>query len=297
VLAGLNFVSAITDGLKAKMTELGYVEGKNIVYDVQATDFDLAKYKSVLQKFVADKVDAIFVFPTEASLEAKSATQGTNIPVVFNFAFIEGMGLVDSVRAPGGNITGVRYPGPDIAIKRFEIMRALVPQAKRMLIPYQKGYPIVTPQVDAMRPAALAAGVELVEMPANDAADLQAQLQAFDQSANNKVDAILFVAEPLTVTPEPFAVLGKYGAEHKIPVGGALMSVDGYDSIFGVNVDAVPSGKLGAPLLDKIFKGIPAGTIPVVSAEGFFQLNYKAAQALGLKVPDGLLQQANEIIR
>ena len=108
----------------------------------------MTKYKSVLQKFVADKVDAIFVFPTEASLEAKTATQGTNIPVVFNFAFIEGMGLVDSVRAPGGNITGVRYPGPDIAIKRFEIMRALVPQAKRMLIPYQKGYPIVTPQVE-----------------------------------------------------------------------------------------------------------------------------------------------------
>ena len=116
-----------------------------------------------------------------------------------------------------------------------------------------------------MRPAALAAGVELVEVPANDAADLQAQLQALHQSADNRVDAILFVAEPLTVTPDPFAVLGKYAAEHKIPVGGALMSADGYDSIFGVNVDNVCLGKQAAPLLDKIFKGIPAGTIPGVS--------------------------------
>jgi putative ABC transport system substrate-binding protein len=297
VLSGLSFVANITDGLKARMTELGYVEGKNITYDVQTTDFDIARYKSIVQKFVADKVDLIFVFPTEAALEAKAATQGTNIPVVFSFAFIEGMGLVDSVRAPGGNITGVRYPGPDIALKRFEMMRELVPQAKRMLIPYQKGYPIVGPQVDALRPVAKAAGIELVEMPAADAADLKAQLQALDQSANNKVDAILFVAEPLTVTPEPFAVLAKYGAEHKIPVGGALMSAGGYDSIYGVNVDGVPAGKLAAPLLDKIFKGIAAGTIPVVSAENFIQINYKAAQALGITVPDGLLKQADEIIR
>ena len=296
VLSGLSFVANITDGLKAKMTELGYVEGKNITYDVQATDFDMDKYKSILKKFVDDKVDVIFVFPTEASLEAKAATQGTNIPVVFSFALIEGMGLVDSVRAPGGNVTGVRYPGPDIAAKRFELMRELVPQAKRIMIPYQKGYPIVTPQLEAVRPAAQAAGVELVEVPANDAADLAAQLQALAQ-AGEKFDGILLLAEPLTVTPEPFAVLGKFAAEQNLPIGGALMSAGGYNSIFGVNVDNIAVGKQAAPLIDKIFKGISAGTIPVVSAENYIQVNYKAAQEQGITVPDGMLKQANEIIR
>jgi putative ABC transport system substrate-binding protein len=297
VLSGLSFVANITDGLKAKMTELGYVEGKNITYDVQATDFDLAKYKSILQKFVADKVDVIFVFPTEATMEAKAATQGTNIPVVFDFCLIEGMGIVDSVRAPGGNITGVRYPGPDIAAKRFEIMHELVPQAKRMLIPYQKGYPIVTPQLEALRPVAQAAGVTLVELPADNTADLEAQLQARAQSADIGFDVILFVAEPLTVTPDAFAVLGKFAAEHKVPIGGALMSVGGYDSVFGVNVDNIAVGKQAAPLIDKVFKGISAGTIPVVSAENYIQINYKAAQNLGLTVSEGLLNQANEVIR
>jgi putative tryptophan/tyrosine transport system substrate-binding protein len=296
VLSGLSFVANITDGLKAKMTELGYVEGKNISYDVQATDFDMDKYKSILKKFVDDKVDVIFVFPTEASMEAKAATQGTNIPVVFDFCLIEGMGIVDSVRAPGGNITGVRYPGPDIAAKRFELMRQLVPQAKRILIPYQKGYPIVTPQLEAVRPLAQAAGIDLVEVPAADAADLEAQLQALAQ-ADKSVDAIMFVAEPLTVTPDPFIVLGKFAAEHKIPIGGALMSVGGYESIFGVNVDNIAVGKQAAPLLDKIFKGIPAGTIPVVSAENYIQVNYKAAQEQGITVPEGMLNQANEVIR
>jgi len=279
------------------MTELGYVEGKNIVYDVQKTNFDMAAYKSILKKFVADKVDLIFVFPTEATQEAKAATQGTNIPVVFAFAQVEGMNLINSVREPGGNITGVRYPGPDIAVKRFEVMHELVPQAKRMLIPYQKGYPIVASQLDLVRPAAAAAGVTVIEAPADNAAELDTILQARAKSADGSVDAILLIAEPLVLTPDTFTVIGKFAAEHKIPIGGALMSAGGYDSVFGVNVQNVAVGKQAAPLLDKIFKGTSAGTIPVVSAENYFQFNYAVAQALGLKVSEGLLGQANEVIR
>jgi len=297
VLSGLDFVADITDGLKVKMTELGYVEGKNIVYDVQKTNFDMAAYKSILQKFVADKVDVIFVFPTEASQEAKAATQGTNIPVVFAFAQVEGMGLVNSVREPGGNITGVRYPGPDLAVKRFEVMHELVPQAKRMLVPYQKGYPIVASQLELVRPAAAAAGVTLVEAPADNAAELETILQAQAKSADASPDAILLLAEPLAVTPDAFAVMGKFAAEHKLPIGGALMSAGGYASVYGVNVQNVAVGKQAAPLIDKIFKGTSAGAIPVVSAENYFQINYTAAQDLGIKVSEGLLGQANEVIR
>jgi len=297
VLSGLDFVANITDGLKTKMTELGYIEGKNIIYDVQKTNFDMDAYKRILKKFVTDKVDVIFVFPTEASLEAKAATQGTSIPVVFAFAQVEGMGLINSVREPGGNITGVRYPGPDLAVKRFEVMRELAPQARRMLIPYQKGYPIVTSQLEALRPVAAAAGITLVELPANNAAELEAALQTRAKSADVGFDAILFVAEPLAVTPDAFAVMGKFAYERKMPIGGALMEAGGYGSVFGVNVENVAVGKQAAPLIDKILKGTPAGTIPVVSAESYFQINYKVAQDLGIKVPEGLLRQANEVIR
>jgi putative ABC transport system substrate-binding protein len=137
----------------------------------------------------------------------------------------------------------------------------------------------------------------LVEAPADNAAELETLLQARAKSADVGVDAILMLVDPLAVTPDAFAVMGKFAAEHKLPIGGALMSAGGYDSIFGVNVQNVAVGKQAAPLIDKIFKGTPAGTIPVVSAENYFQFNYKAAQALGLKVPEGLLGQANEIIR
>jgi putative ABC transport system substrate-binding protein len=297
VLSGLDYVADITDGFKTAMAELGYVEGENIVYDVQKTNFDMAVYKSILQKFVADKVDLIFVFPTEASLEAKAATQGTDIPVVFSFALIEGMGLVDSVREPGGNITGVRYPGPDIALRRFEIMRELAPEAKRMWIPYQRGYPIVAPQLEILYPAAEAAGITLIEAPADNAAELEADLQARAASADIGLDAILFLAEPLAVTSDAFEVMGKFAAEHKIPIGGALMEAGGYGSIFGVNVDTVRIGRQAAPLADKVLRGTPAGTIPVVSAENFLQIDYKVAQQLGVEVPDSLLGMADEVIR
>jgi putative ABC transport system substrate-binding protein len=298
ILSGLDFVAVIVDGFKSKMTELGYVEGKNIVYDVQRTNFDLAVYRKILNKFVEDKVDLIVVFPTEATMEAKAATQGTDIPVVFTFSLIEGMDIVKDVREPGGNITGVRYPGPDVALKRFEIMREIAPQAKRYYVPYQKDYPICAPQLEMLRPAAVAAGITLVEFPAADKEALQADLDARAKSADLGFDAIFLIVEPLTVTPEPYAVVGKFAHEHKLPIGGALMAPDeSYGSIFGVSVNPVVSGKLAAPLADKVLKGMPAGTIPVVSDESFFQINYKAAQEFGVTVPEGLLKQANEVIR
>ena len=297
ILSGLNYIAEAADGFKAKMTELGYVEGKNIVYDHQKTDFDMAVYKNILKKFVADKVDLIFVFPTEASQEAKTATQGTNIPVVFTVANIEGTGLVNSVREPGGNITGVRYPGPDIALQRFEIMCELAPQAKRMWIPYQRGYPIVASQLEVLRLTAASAGVTLIEAPASNAAELQTELEAKAQSADIGMDAILFLAEPLAVTPDAFEVMCKFAAEHKIPIAGALMIVGGCESVFGVHVNNFNVGRQAAPLADKILRGIPAGTIPVVSAEPYFQLDYKAAQELGMNVSEGLLSRADEIIR
>jgi putative ABC transport system substrate-binding protein len=297
ILSGLDYLLDTADGFKAKMTELGYVEGENIVYDFQKTNFDPAEEQRILEKFVADKVDLIFVFPTEVSMAAKAATQGTDIPVLFAVANIEDTGLVNSVRTPGGNVTGVRYPGPDIALKRLEIMQRLAPDAKRIYVPYQRGYPIVASQLEVLYPAAEAAGVTLIEAPADNAAELETDLQARAQSADIGIDAILFIAEPLSVNLDAFAVLGKFAAEHNIPIGGTLITVGEYSSIFGVNVEPNKVGQQAAPLADKILKGIPAGTIPVTSGENFFQINYKAAQELGLTVPESLLAQAAEIIR
>jgi putative ABC transport system substrate-binding protein len=297
ILCGLDYIFNITDGFKAKMTELGYAEGSNILYDIQSTNFEPGREEQILKQFIKDKVDLIFTFPTEVSMAAKAVTEGTNIPVLFSFANIEDTGLVKSVRRPGGNITGVRYPGPDIAIKRFEIMLELVPEAKRIWIPYQRGYPIVGSQMKVLKRAAAPLGIQLEEFPADDASEIQAYLNQREKWTNISMDAILFVAEPLAVTADAFAVIGKFAHEHQIPVGGAMISVGNYSSIFGVNVNILKTGEQAAIPADKIFKGTPAGTIPVISAESFFEIDYKTAKKFGLKISEGLLSRADKIIR
>jgi putative ABC transport system substrate-binding protein len=296
ILSGLDFFAPTADGFKAKMTELGYIEGKNIVYDLQKTNFDEAVQEQIIKKFVADKVDLIFVFPTEASIQAKAIAEGSGIPVLFANASLEGNTLVESVGTPGGNITGVQFPTTDNALKRFEILRELLPDAKRVWVAYLNGYPVVEPELAALRPIAAAAGITFVEVPATSPADIQADLDARSGS-DIGMDAILIIPEPLTAGPDAFAVIGKFAAEHKVPVGGALLMNEDYSSIFGYTPDSVKVGEQAAVLADKIFKGTPAGTIPVASSDSYLTINYKMAQELGITVPDGLLNQASEVIR
>lgn len=296
ILAGLEYAFDIVIGFKEKMTELGYVEGKNVVYDVQYSNFDMDEYKKILQKFVADKVDLIFTFPTEATIEAKLATADSKIPVVFCFCNIEDNNLINSVREPGGNVTGIRYPGPDLTVKRFELLRAILPEATRLWIPHQKGYPVDC-QIDALIPVAEATGVQIEFFPAADAGELQAELERRGKAGDPGFDAILFLAEPLTVTPDAFSVLNNFAAPRRIPMAGALISEGDYGTIFGVNVDFIPTGRQAASVVDKILKGANPAVTPVISSESFIQINYKIAQKLGLNISETILNQADEIIR
>jgi len=295
ILSGLNYIGDTADGFRARMSELGYVEGENITYDIQRTDFDMAVYQSIAEKFVADEVDLILVFPTEASIVAKTVAEGSGVPVLFTYAIIEDMGLVESLRSPGGNITGVRYPSGDIALKRLEMLLDIAPQVKRIYMPYQRGYPIVPGQLEVLHPAAEAAGVTLIEAPADNAAELQSLLDA--QPAEGGFDAILMLVEPLLVGPDAYLVIASYAYEHDIPIGGTYVVAGDLKTIFSVGVNSYDAGTLAAPLADKILQGTQAGSIPVASSEPYIEIDISTAQHFGLIVPEGLLRQANRIIR
>ena len=111
------------------------------------------------------------------------------------------------------------------------------------------------------------------------------------------IDAILLISEPLTKIPAVFSKLGKFADDHGIPIGGAMASANGHSAVFGLTTGHKEIGRLAAQQVHKALKGVPVGTIPVVSAESYFEFNYKAAQQLGLNVPEWLLRQADEIIR
>jgi putative tryptophan/tyrosine transport system substrate-binding protein len=298
ILNGYAFLSATTNGFKEQMTKLGYIEGKNIIYDEQKTDFSIKAYQTALEKFVTDKDDLIVAYPTEASIEGKKVAVSSGIPLVFANANVEDMNLINSIREPGNNLTGVRWPGPDLARKRLEIMLELVPNAKTIVIPYLKTYPNVPPQLKAIHEGAKAASVTIIELPVTTPAELESGLQAI--KSTHKIDAILTLAEVVSADPSYAFVYGKFGEENKIPTGGALLLKSAgykYESLFGATADAFSVGEQAAILADKVFEGIKPGTIPVVSAETYIEVNYKYATEMGITLNQNVLVTANRIIR
>jgi putative ABC transport system substrate-binding protein len=296
IISGAEAFITIADGFKTGMAELGYVEGENITYDVQQPASP-DEWEQVAVQFVADEVDLIFAFPSEPAEVAKMATQGTDIPVVFALGSVETGKLVESVSQPGGNITGVRFPLPETTARRLDLLLAIAPQAERILIEYDPNYPHSPIVLEILRAEAASTGVTLVEEPADDLTMLQANLQARAALDDIGVDAVFIMPEVLTQTPEGFSAIITFANAHNIPVGGAMHHTATNGAVFSLVGDNVETGKLAASQADKIFKGTPAGEIPVLTPEQDLWINYKAAQELGLTVPESLLAQAVEVIR
>ena len=298
MLSGLNTLNDIADGFKAKMAELGYIEGENVIYDFQSpTVADPALYQSALEKFVSDKVDLIFVFPTEAALMAKTITADSNIPVVFSFAFTDGVGLVENLTHPGANMTGVSYPTTDIVTRRLEILLEIAPDAKRIWVPYYKDYLSVPSQLAAIQPLAEELGLTIIEFPTDSVQEFQDELARRASSEDPGIDAILMLAEPLTISPDFFIPLAKFAEEKHLVLGGNALTFDNYSAVFGLSPVPYVAGQEAALQVQKVLQGIPPGDIPVAFSESALTINYGFAQALGVTIPEGLLNQADEVIR
>jgi putative ABC transport system substrate-binding protein len=297
ILSGLDIFADTADGFKARMTELGYIEGQNITYDMQKTNNDPAAELRIAKKFVADQVDMIFAFPTGAAVSARDSAKGTNIPVVFANASIEGNDLVKNVQQPGGNITGVQFPASELTLKRLEILTEIAPTAKRIYAPYDSSYPGISYTVDALRKAAPSLNVTLLETPVTSMDELNADIKARDASNDIGVDAVLIMPTLLTAGPDGFGVINQFALKHRLAIAGSTNNNAQMGAIFSYIPQSVAMGRQAADLAVQIFKGTPAGTIPVSSPEPYLLINYKAAKQLGLTIPEGLLKQASEIIR
>ena len=297
IISEVDAFTAIADGLKAKMTELGYLEGQNITYDIRIANMNPEQEKKVAQKFVQDRVDLIFSFPTEASIAAKEAARGTEVPVVFANANIEGTNLVENIRHPGGNITGVRFPGSDNDVMRLELLHNFVPRAKRVLIVYDPNYPTTQIVAEALRQAAPSFGITLLEDLVTSVEELKESFRKRSAMDDIGIDALLIMPEFLNHTPDGFAAILNFANEHRLPLGGGAPFTVDLGAIYTFHPDFFETGMLAATIIDKIFKGTPAGTIPVATPESHLIINYRVIKELGLSVSDGLLSRARTIIR
>ena len=297
IVSGADTFADIADGFKMQMAELGYVEGENIFYDFHKLEADPEGVERAVSKLVEDKVDMIFAFPTEPALAAKAAVEGTDIPVVFAMAGIEGNNLVESVSHPGGNVTGVRYPGPECTVKRLEILHELVPDAKRVYLIYNPNYPTVSMALGGLRPAASSLGITLVEDPVNSIEEMKTALKRRAPLEDIGIDAVLIMPDIINNSPEGFGAILGFANEHRVPIAGGMDFTTDLGAMFSFVPDNIEQGEMAAPIADKIFKGAPAGSIMVLTPPPRLRLNYKVTQELGLKLPEGLLSRADEIVR
>ncbi|MBN2422311.1 ABC transporter substrate-binding protein [Candidatus Woesearchaeota archaeon] len=296
VLVSVNELISIFDGFKEKMTELGYIEGENIVYELYIAPNPVGN-EQIIQKYVDEKVDLIFSFATEAAIEAKAVAEGTGVPVVFTCTFIEGTGLVNSVSSPGGDITGVRYPTTESATGRLEYLHEIAPNAKRIFVPYLNGYPTTSPQIEVLRTLASDLNLNLIEGPFATPQEVKAYLDERAASSDIGMDAILMMAEPFSVIPEVFNEVYKFADEHNLPVSSFMVFKEAYGPIIGFHPTNTNMGSMAAIQADKVLKGIPAGTLPVFTSDNDLNINYKLIQKMGLNVSEGLLARAYEIVR
>jgi len=298
ILSNNPLFEKIIIGFKKQMSAFGYVEGIDIVYNIKDYNnyIDAMRNEDAI-KPASKNVDLIFSLFTEATLVAKEATREMNIPLVFAYAGIEESRLVNSIREPGGRITGVRYPGPEQISKRLDILTQIAPNSRRVFIVYDRDYPNTGPALTMLRALSKTLAVTLVEAPVDDLEGMESALQACDQSTDPGMDAILLMPDAINHSVEGWKMIRDFGASHDLPIAGSFPYTVEQGALFGNADDLEKVGRLAAPLVHKILQGIPAGTIPVITPEQELFINVKRAHELGLEVPEGLLRQAEEILR
>lgn len=294
ILVGAKAFTPMIGSFKKNLASMGYIEGKNVTYDTTLLENDPDSERKTLQRFVQNKVDLIFTLPTRAAEEAKEATN--SIPIIFGAGGIEGTKLIGSIAHPGGNITGIRIYSPDNTVKRLEILHEIVPNAKKIYV-IHSDYNTIPANLDAIQKAALRLHVTLIEEKVTSVADIKTKLDKRVQSGGLGIDALFILPEALLTSPESIKIIGDFSVKYKIPVT-TTFQVPGFENIlFGYNLNFEELGADSANLADKVLKGTPAGSIPVMSPNPELWINYKRANTLGLTVSEDILNNATTIIR
>lgn len=278
-------------GFKKGMTELGYIEGKNVryVYGGATTDLDLLPASA--HRLLAARIDLMLSITTPATLAAKKATAGTDLPVVFSVVTDPvGAGIVDSMRHPGGNITGVAFGIAEA--RRLEWLVRVAPGIEKIYVPFNPNDPSPVLALRMARNAAAKLGVRLITREVRDPETLDHAV--FNVPA--EADAVFLLPDSLVTTRLTDMVTT--ANKHNLPTSAANISNVKSDRIltaFGTDLDL--SGKQTARLADQILKGTRPADLPVEIAEFFLAINMKVAKTIGLTVPVDILRQADIIIR
>jgi putative ABC transport system substrate-binding protein len=272
-----------------RLSELGWIEGRTVAIERRWSEGRPERVTEFAAEFVQQKVDVIVTYGG-AVATVKQAT--ASIPIVFAIAGDPvGSGFVANLAHPGGNVTGMSLAQNDIASKRLELLRDVVPNLRRLAIMFNADYPSSVRETGEVQAAARALGLEVAPHEIRRAEDIAPVFETLKSQA----DALYVVEDTLIFVNRTPIVMLALGARLPTIFGnrdfvqaGALMS-------YGPNYPAL--FQRTADFVDKILRGTKPGEIPVEQPTKFeLIINLITANALGLTVPDKIQALADEVI-
>lgn len=284
--------SGITGAFFRGMRELGYVEGKNVRYELRFTEGRTEGLDAHAAELVRAKIDVIVSGGTPPTRAAQKATDQVPIVMVYTGDPV-GSGFVASLGRPGGNITGITNINVDMNAKRVELLRSAFPSLKRVGALLNPANPTYAANLRALQNAAGKSGVALVPATARRAEEIG---DAFLRLRSSAADAVIIQTDSLFATQaRPIAELA---VANRMPiVGGSREMVDA-----GALMSYAPSVEWAyhraAFYVDRILKGAKPAEMPVEQPSKLeLVINVRTAKALGITLPSEVTFRADQLIR
>jgi putative ABC transport system substrate-binding protein len=279
-------LEALRDSLKS----MGYEEGRNIQLDFRNLADEETATRTA-REFVRARLDLIVAFGDPTVRAAKSVT--TEIPIVMiHVTDPVAHGFVKTLARPGGSLTGFVFFVVSPA-KHVELFKEMVPALRRVLVLVDPHDPATPSQLTEIRKAADALKLNFTEREATDQADLE---RVFGSIKHGDVDGVIVASNTLHI--KFTALLIRLTSEKRVPLASYRKESVQQGALFSYASDAAAVGRRAATYVDKILKGAKPADLPVEQPTKFeLVINLKTAKALGLMIPQPLLQRADEVIQ
>jgi putative tryptophan/tyrosine transport system substrate-binding protein len=286
-------VELVLQAFLRTLRDLGWFEGQNLIIEYRWADGKIERLPDLAADLVRRKVDLIVAPAGSAALAAKNAT--STIPVVMIFPSDPvGLGLVTSLRRPGGNVTGTtNTPTPEIFAKQLQILTETVPHATRVAILRNPVDPSVALQVGEWEAAARTLRIRLQYVEARGPEEFD---NAFAAMARERAEALLVGNDTTFLVHR--ARMAELAVKGRLPTMYSYRECVEAGGLMAYAVNMTDFIGRAAVYVDKILKGAKPADLPVEQPTKFeLIINLKAAKALGITVPQSLLLRADEVIQ
>lgn len=279
-----------TDAFVQRLRELGWTEGNTVAIEYRWAEGRFDRAPALIAELVQLNVDVLVTHSTPNVVSAKQAT--SVIPIVFAaIGDPVGVGLVQSLSRPGGNITGLSLQSSELAGKRLQLMREVIPDLRRVAFLGGSDTPATTTEVAEFQAAAQTLGLDIIRSDIARAEDIAPIIQ----SLKGRVDGIYVQTVPLTYTNR--VRINALALDARLPTFAGSREFAEASGVMSYGPNFSDLFRRAGELVDKILRGAKPADLPVEQPTKFdLAVNLSAAKAHGLVIPSMLIARADEVI-